>query len=149
MDTSYTGTWTQWKLVPITNTPEEPEIPDADPSASASTEMQSANHAIDGNLGTRWESSHGVDPSWLVYDLGTKTTLSNITIHWETANAADYFIQASNDNSTWTTLASETGLASGERVDSINVNGEYRYIRIYGTVRSTVWGYSIWEIMVN
>ncbi|QEY19160.1 hypothetical protein D0C16_21370 [Cellvibrio sp. KY-GH-1] len=119
-------------------------------SASASTALTPAANAIDKNSGTRWESAHALDPSWLVLDLGSAKTLSSIAIDWEAANAADYLVQGSNDNANWTNLASKAGGAFGNRTDTLTISGSYRYLRIYGTKRSATnqWGYSIWEARV-
>lgn len=119
-------------------------------SAAASTTLQPASNAVDGNAGTRWESNHGLDPSWFSVDLAKQTALTNVVIDWEVANAADYQIQGSNDNANWTTLISQTGLAFGARTDSLVVSGNYRYVRMYGTKRSVgnQWGYSIWSFKV-
>ena len=119
-------------------------------AATASTALTPAANAIDKNSGTRWESAHALDPSWLVLDLGSSKTLSSIAIDWEAANAAAYQVQGSNDNANWTNLASRTGGTFGNRTDSLNISGNYRYVRIYATARSATnqWGYSIWEARV-
>jgi beta-glucanase (GH16 family) len=124
-------------------------------SATASTALTPAANAIDKNSGTRWESYHALDPSWITLDLGSSKTLSSIAIDWEAANAADYKVQGSNspnfaDNANWTDLTSKTGGTFGSRTDTLNITGSYRYLRIYGTARSTgnQWGYSIWEVRV-
>ena len=108
------------------------------------------SNAIDGDMDTRWESAHGVDPSWLVIDLQAQQSLGRIVINWEAANAADYLIQGSNDNNNWTTLATQTGGTFGARTDTVSISGSYRYLRIYGTARSVGnnWGYSIYEVAV-
>jgi hypothetical protein len=120
-------------------------------TASASTQLTPATNAVDKNSGTRWESAHAVDPSWLTLDLGTARNLSTIAIDWEAANAANYLIQGSNDNANWTTLATKTGGTFGDRTDTANLSGNYRYVRIYGTARSVgnQWGYSIWEVRLT
>lgn len=120
-------------------------------SATASTAMTPAQMAIDKNPGTRWESSHNVDPSWISFDLGSNKTLSSIAIDWEAANAANYVVQGSTDNANWVDIASKTGGAFGNRTDTLALSGNYRYLRIYGTARSTgnQWGYSIWEVRIN
>jgi hypothetical protein len=120
-------------------------------SANASTQVQSASFAIDKNAGTRWESAAATDPSWLSLDLGTAKNLSSIAIDWEAANAANYTVQGSNDNANWTTLTTTTGGTFGNRTDTFNLSGSYRYLRIYGTSRSVgnQWGYSIWEVRVS
>jgi beta-glucanase (GH16 family) len=119
-------------------------------SATASTALTPAANAIDKNNGTRWESAHALDPTWLVLDLGSSKTLSSIAIDWEAANAADYSVQGSNDNTNWTNLASRTGGTFGNRTDTLTIAGNYRYVRIYATARSATnqWGYSIWEARV-
>ncbi len=117
---------------------------------AASTALQAAANAVDGNAGTRWESAQGVDPSWISVDLGAQFALSSVVIDWEAANAANYQIQGSNDNSSWTTMTARTGGTFGNRTDSNPVIGTYRYVRIYGTTRSVGnnWGYSIFELKV-
>ena len=42
----------------------------------ASSQFQAANLAVDGDLVSRWESTHGVDPSWLTLDLGSSFNLT-------------------------------------------------------------------------
>lgn len=119
-------------------------------TATASTALTPAANAIDKNNGTRWESAHALDPTWLVLDLGSSKTLSSIAIDWEAANAADYTVQGSNDNANWTNLASRTGGTFGNRTDTLTIAGNYRYLRIHATARSATnqWGYSIWEARV-
>ena len=107
-----------------------------------------ANLAIDGNMGTRWESAQSVDPSWITLDLGATYLLSEVVIHWEAANAASYQIQGSNDNSNWIPLSNQSGGVFGSRTDNVNVSGVYRYVRMYGISRTSIYGYSIWEIEV-
>lgn len=119
-------------------------------TATASTQLQPAALAIDNNAGSRWESAHGIDPSWITLDFGSAKTLGSVVIDWEAANAASYQVQGSNNNSTWVDLASRTGGTFGARTDTLTVSGSYRYVRIYGTQRSPTnqWGYSIIELKV-
>lgn len=120
-------------------------------TATASTNFQAASLAVDGNQVSRWESSHGVTPSWLTLDLGEPFALSQVSIDWEAANAANYLIEGSNDNTQWATLESFSGGTFGDRTDSLNISGSYRYVRMYATARSAgnYWGYSIFEMVVN
>ena len=105
---------------------------------------------VDGDLSTRWESAHGVDPSWLILDLGAPFALVRTKIHWEAANAATYTVDGSLDGTTWTTISSQTGGLFGDRLDRIPLSGVYRYVRMNGLTRSAgnFWGYSIWEMQV-
>ena len=51
-------------------------------------------------------------------------------------------------NEDWTTLASESGGVFGDRTDNVTVSGMYRYVRMNGLTRTSVYGYSIWEMEV-
>ncbi len=113
---------------------------------SASNEIQPIANVIDGNNNSRWESAHGGDSAWILLDLGEAETLKTLSIQWETANAATYSVQGSNDTITWTTLSSFGGGTAGERTDEHSLSGSYRYVRLYFTERSTAYGYSIWEL---
>ena len=102
-------------------------------------------YATDGDPGTRW-SSLSADPQWLEVDLGTPTAICSVGILWEAAYATAFQIQVSNDNSTWTTVYSTTTGAGGQETFPISTTA--RYIRMYGTVRATTFGYSIFEFDV-
>ncbi|WP_339617723.1 di-heme oxidoredictase family protein [uncultured Gilvimarinus sp.] len=119
-------------------------------TASASTQDLPASAAIDGDGNTRWASTAQVDPSSLTLDLGDSFALSEVIIYWEAANANEYEIQGSNDGNTWSTIATRSGGAFGDRTDTVPVSGNYRYVRMHGVSRSAGnnWGYSIWEMEV-
>jgi hypothetical protein len=104
-----------------------------------------ASNATDGSLTTRWSSAFS-DPQWLEVDLGSTQPVCQVVIHWETAYAKAFQIQVSNDNATWTTIYSTTTGTGGTQ--TINATGSGRYIRMYGTVRATQYGYSIYEFQV-
>jgi hypothetical protein len=102
--------------------------------------------AVDGNLGTRWSSAHGVDPQWIYVDLGQSYTISQVILRWEAAYATAFQIQTSSNASTWTTIYSTTTGTGG--IQTLNVSGSGRYVRMYGTARATIYGYSLWEFEV-
>ncbi len=135
----------------ISAIPQQQQLTITGATASSGGGAFVAGSAIDDNFSTRWGSDIGVDPAWLTLDLGSPQDVSSVTIHWEAANASVYEIRGSNNNSTWTTLASETGGTFGDRTDVVTISGNYRYIQMYGIARSpgNQWGYSIWEIDVN
>ncbi|MCW4468042.1 discoidin domain-containing protein [Flavobacterium sp. MFBS3-15] len=115
---------------------------------SATATTGTAEQAIDNNDGTRWESA-AADPQSITLDLGVITHVDKVTIDWETANAKDYTLRGSSDGLAWTDIAILTDMAAGERTDVIeNIDNDYRYIRVDGTERNTIYGYSIWEIDV-
>jgi chitodextrinase len=104
-----------------------------------------ASAAVDGSLTTRWSSAFS-DPQWLEVDLGATHTINQVVLNWESAYGKAFQIQTSNDNVTWTTIYSTTTGTGGTQ--TLNVSGSGRYIRMYGTVRGTGYGYSLWEFQV-
>lgn len=116
-------------------------------TATASSNLQPANNAIDGNTGTRWESVF-LDPQWITIDLGTSYEIGQVVLNWEGAYASTYEIQISDDAAftTYTTIFSTTTGDGG--IDDIGVSGTGRYVRMYGTVRGTPYGYSLWEFEI-
>ncbi|MEV6013913.1 discoidin domain-containing protein, partial [Streptomyces sp. NPDC051976] len=93
-----------------------------------------ATAAVDGDNGTRW-SSAASDAQWLQVDLATTQTVCKVVLNWETAYAKAYKIQLSTDGTTWTDAYTTTTGAGG--TETINLNGNARYIRMYGTQRAT------------
>jgi hypothetical protein len=116
------------------------------PATASANPQYPANEAVDGNMATRWASAQGVDPQWIYVDLGTTTAISRVVLRWETAYGKAYQIQTSPDAVNWTSIFSTTTGAGG--VDDLAVSGSGRYVRMYGTVRGTGYGYSLWEFEV-
>ncbi len=117
------------------------------PTTASSQENSSfpAPNATDGNLGTRWSSAFS-DPQWLEVDLGSAQSICQVVLNWETAYGKAFQIQTSPDGSTWTSIFSTTTGTGGNQ--TLGVSGSGRYIRMFGTVRGTQWGYSLWEFQV-
>jgi len=105
-----------------------------------------ASAAVDGNTGTRWSSSFA-DPAWIAIDLGSAQTINRVVLRWEAAYGKDYQIQTSTNNSTWTTVYTRTG-GTGGNEDFTFPAATARYVRMYGTARGTVYGYSLFEFEV-
>ncbi|MGW2763521.1 discoidin domain-containing protein [Streptomyces sp. NPDC001275] len=118
------------------------------PASASSTENAGtpASAAFDGDPGTRWSSAFS-DPQWVQVDLGSVQNLCRVDLTWETAYAKEFQIQASANGQSWTTLRSVTGATGGTA--SYDVSGSGRYLRVYGTVRSTGYGYSLWEVAIH
>ncbi len=116
-------------------------------ATASSTENGSfpASAAVDGNAGTRWSSGFS-DPQWLQVDLGASHSLSQVVLNWETAYGTAFQIQTSADGTNWTTAYSTTTATGGNQ--TIPISGSGRYVRMYGTARSTQYGYSLWEFQV-
>jgi hypothetical protein len=114
-------------------------------SSSENTAAFPASAAVDGNTGTRWSSAFS-DPQWLQVDLGATSAITRVALSWETAAGKSYQIQTSNDATNWTSIYSTTTGAGGN--ESLTVTGSGRYVRVYGTARTTGYGYSLWEFQV-
>jgi len=104
-----------------------------------------ASNAVDGDPSTRWSSAFS-DPQWISVDLGQPFVLDRVRLSWETAFAADFQIQISDDATHWMTVQSVTNNTGG--INDLSITGTGRYVRIYGTRRATEWGYSLWSFEV-
>ena len=105
-----------------------------------------ASNVTDGSYSTRW-SSLFADPQWVSVDLGANYNVNRVKVSWEAAYATAYQIQISSDGINWSTLKSVIGNATTTN-DQTGLSGSGRYVRIYGTARATVYGYSLYEIEV-
>jgi hypothetical protein len=101
-----------------------------------------AAFAVDGDPGTRWSSAFS-DPQWLAVDLGEVVPVRRVKLVWEGAYAKQYRLEVSNDGLSWTTVRPVTD-GDGD-VDEHEVDVTARYVRMFGTARSTPWGFSLWE----
>jgi lysophospholipase L1-like esterase len=115
-------------------------------TASSTTDNCPATNAVDGNTGTRWSSEHA-DPQWICVDLGRSRPVTRVKLNWETAYAEAYEIQTSADGSAWTTIYGTTNGTGGVN-DLTKLSGNGRYVRMYGTVRGSRYGYSLWEFEI-
>src|SRR5207248_5712488 len=95
-----------------------------------------AASAFDNNSGTRW-SSAAADPQWISVDLGQNYNISEIKLNWETAAGKNYLLQVSTDNVNWTTVKTVTGNTTAGVHDYAGLSGLGRYVRMYGTARTT------------
>ena len=104
-----------------------------------------ASAAVDGNAGTRWSSAFS-DPQWIQADLGAASTICRVVLQWEAAYAVAFQIQTSDNATTWTPVYTTTSGTGGTQ--TLDVTGTGRYVRMYGTVRATAYGYSLWELQI-
>jgi hypothetical protein len=104
-----------------------------------------ASNATDGDWTTRWASDWS-DPQWIQVDLGQSTTFHTVQLGWEAAYAKSYQIQTSANGTDWTTVYSTT--SGGGGVETLNVTGTGRYVRVNMTARGTSYGDSLYEFGV-
>ncbi|MET8161599.1 beta-1,3-glucanase family protein [Sphaerisporangium sp. NPDC005289] len=105
-----------------------------------------ASAAVDGNPGTRWSSAFS-DPQWLQVDLGSVQSVCQVVLTWEAAYARAFRVEVSTSGTSWTPVYSTTTGAGGTQ--TLDVAGSGRYIRVYGTTRATIYGYSLWSFAVR
>ncbi|BCJ49291.1 coagulation factor 5/8 type [Actinoplanes sp. NBRC 14428] len=117
------------------------------PATASSVENATftAAAAVDGDAGTRWSSTFA-DPQWLQVDLGSTQSISQVVLNWEAAYASAFTIQTSANGTSWTNITPVTAGQAG--VQTLNVTGSGRYVRMNGTTRATPYGYSLWEFQV-
>ena len=119
-------------------------------SATASSapcgEGCAASNAVDGAAGSRWESAQS-DPQWLAIDLGAPTELCEVAINWEGAYASAYDLQVSDDGEAWTTaVAAVDAGGAGWTTTSLPGGTSGRWLRVYGSSRGTIYGYSFYTL---
>ncbi|MEU9201480.1 discoidin domain-containing protein [Streptomyces sp. NPDC048332] len=135
-------------LTPATKAEAAPVLLSQGKQATASSQEHygtPAGSAVDGDPGTRW-SSAASDPQWLSVDLGAPAALDRVELNWEAAYAKTYRIELSSNGTDWSTAYSTTTGAGG--VETVDVSGTARYVRMLGTARATGYGYSLWEFKV-
>jgi hypothetical protein len=106
-----------------------------------------ASYAIDGDPATRWSSGFS-DPQWLRVDLGARWQISEIRLNWENAHATAYRVELSTDGTTWKPVYRTSNGQAGETTVKV-AKLPARFVRVYGTKRSTDYGYSLWELEVR
>ncbi|MDD7793350.1 galactose-binding domain-containing protein [Clostridium sp. 'White wine YQ'] len=116
-------------------------------TSSSNIAGSTASLAFDGNSSTRWESDWS-DPQWISVDLGTSYNVTGVKLNWETAAAKDYKIQVSTDNASWVDAYTKTGGTGGTETLTFSTPTTGRYVRMYGTARTTGYGYSLWDFEV-
>jgi F5/8 type C domain-containing protein len=117
--------------------------------ASSSGGCCAPRNAVDGNSSTRWASTANIDPSWIYVDLGATAHVSRVRLQWDASCATAYRVETSPDHAAWTSIFSTT--TGNGAVDDLTVNGNGRYVRMFGTHRCRTAagkGYSLQEFDV-
>ncbi|WP_433362061.1 discoidin domain-containing protein [Actinoplanes sp. CA-142083] len=116
----------------------------------SSTDEASGYHAsaaVDGSVATRWSSGFA-DPQWIKVDLAAVWQISDVRLNWEHAYAIKYRVDVSLDAERWTTVYETSSGTDGLRDIPID-STPARYVRVYGTQRSSQYGYSLMEFEVR
>jgi hypothetical protein len=118
-------------------------------SASRAESGYAASKAVDGDVASRWwaKGSTATTVQWLKVDLGTSKSVGKVALRWHSYYAKKYQIQTSTDNSTWTTVFSNTYGAGGMETRTFTARNA-RYVRIYCQEASSTSGFSLYELEV-
>ncbi|HEX6446106.1 MAG TPA: family 20 glycosylhydrolase [Streptosporangiales bacterium] len=113
-----------------------------------------AAHVNDGDLSTRWASDSPEDgypdPSheWVQVELAQPSPVHHVVIYWETAHAAHYQIQVSDDGRNWQTALDVPEAPGGRELLNVGWTTPVKFVRMQGLAVATVWGYSIWQFEI-
>lgn len=113
--------------------------------ASTVEGAMTAAMAVDGVAGTRWASEWS-NAQWIYVDLGASYDINKVVLTWEAAYGKNYEIQVSADANTWTKIYGTTN--GNGNVETLNITGTGRYVRMQGIERGTGYGYSLFEFAV-
>lgn len=108
------------------------------------------NFAIDNDVNSRWATTSGDSPSWIMIDLEKEYEISSLEVYWAqvySQAAYDFRIEVSNDGSTWTTakeITENDGSNGKNKYEGLDISG--RYLRIYITASDDI--VSIFEMAV-
>ncbi|MFC4069832.1 discoidin domain-containing protein [Actinoplanes subglobosus] len=114
-------------------------------SASEGDPWLPAN-AIDGDPESRWSSGFS-DAQWIRVDLGRAWQISEVVLVWERAYGTAYRVETSLDGKTWKRVyATTTGTGGTVRISEQAVA---RFVRMHGTKRVSIYGYSLLELEIR
>ena len=144
LNTGFNINWVEFDRVQICGTN---DIALNRPSSASSLQSGTypASAAFDENPTTRWSSAYS-DPQWIQVDLGSVQNIARVWLNWENAYAGSYNIQLSSDGSHWTSVYTTTNGPGS--INDLVALGSGRYVRVTGTQRGTVYGYSLWQFEV-
>ena len=115
--------------------------------ASTTQNGYPAANATDGNPSSRWASQYS-NNEWLYVDLGSAYTIDRVVLRWEAAYGRGYKLQVSSNASSWSEVYSTTTGNGGVDDLTLAAPASGRYVRLLGTQRATLYGYSLWEFEV-
>lgn len=115
--------------------------------SSSSLGGNTADHVVDGDENTRWESVWQQDPQWIYVDLGASADISKIAVKWENAYATAFDFEVSEDEIHWQSVYSTTKGQGGWTEAEVKAKG--RYVRLFSHKRAQqAYGISVYEFNV-
>ncbi len=114
--------------------------------SSTESSLYPGSYAVDANGTTRWSSSYA-DNQYIIVDLGTSYSVSQVKLAWEAAYASQFQIQTSTNNTSWTTVYSNYSSSGGTQTISFSATTA-RYVKVYCIKRATSYGFSLYEFEI-
>ncbi|MGL1935368.1 MAG: discoidin domain-containing protein [Fibrobacterales bacterium] len=105
---------------------------------------------VDGNITSRWASQDNSGGPWhIIIDLESTFLIDSIYLAWEAAGAEHFTIEVSTDNNQWLEIVDERNTGSSPFKNRLTFSPvSAQYIKINFLVRSTIYGYSLYEAEV-
>ncbi len=107
--------------------------------------------AVDGKANTRWQAA-STGEAWWRMDYGTAQSFNRVNITWENSYAKSFTIQGSNDDESYTTLATVSGQTIStfpyKQVIDLDQLYNYRYVKFVGTENGNDYGFSFYEFEI-
>ena len=117
---------------------------------TASSNQDRAANAIDDNIGSSWESEHGIDDVNFVINLGQQRIFNTVQFVWEGAYGKHYKLLVSNDGTNFTEIKDvDETLAGFPHTQTVSFEKQTaQYLKWQGIARGTQYGYNLFEIRV-
>jgi beta-galactosidase len=128
--------------------PKKPVPPTPKVFASSQQASNPAEHAFDGNPGTRWCANGPRIPSWIVCTFDKARSVQSAAITWEGEGVYRYKIEGSTDARKWKLLVDQTQSTQSvkQSVDPLEAVGVVKFVRVTVTgIPADQWP-SIFEI---
>ena len=110
--------------------------------AFASSGVNTAKEAFDGNLGSRWIAETKNTDEYVGVNLGKLYSLTSVAISWEGAYASEYEIQVSTDGEEYNTVKAVTAT----KADTAEFVVDAQFVKILCKKDGFGYPYSIWEV---
>ncbi len=107
-------------------------------------------YAVDGVGTTRWESPHD-DTEWIYVNLGAAYPIDEVDLNWQSgAVGKNYTVEVSNTgvDGSWTNFTTPVTGNIKSGVLTYPGNATAQYVRMNGTLRAGIYGYSLYEFQV-
>ncbi len=107
-------------------------------------------YAVDGSTVTRWESPHD-DTEWIYVNLGAVYTIHSVALNWQQgAVGGNYTVEISptGADGSWTNYVPAIVGNTKSGVLTYTATAQAQYVRMNGTKRAGIYGYSLFEFAV-